>query len=415
MFPGFGIKATGKGNLHRLSNDFGRCRYVEPPSGYRSDSRARRLENLHRPLIDKMKECVILAAFCMALATTVGSSLRAQTLAPNLAPLVRLAPPFTANKLSILASLRQKNFTGLDSEFDQYQQAFEKTPAAELNEKLAFDSFATDDPSVGDLIEEWIIARPNSFAAHMAMGSYFSWRGWHTRGPAFADDTQAAQFEKMNKFFAQSDTETRLALKIKPRLSIAYAVLLGEARGESNHAIHQSLEGDALRELPASFVIREEVMKSRYPRWGGDHETMADFAQQSQAFVKENPLLHWLLGFIDADEGETQGISGQLDQSIVTLTRAIQKGGDYSGFYFIRGESYVHSSSFEKGLEDFNRANELFPQDPELLILRADVLARLGRPKEVLADLQFVNVFEAPNADSNQLHDWAVKASREQH
>jgi len=358
-----------------------------------------------------MKRYVILTSICMALATALGSSLRAQTPAPNLAPLVRLTPPFTANKLSILARLRQKDFIGLDSEFDQYQQTFEKTPAAELNEKLAFDSFATDDPSVGDLIEEWILARPTSFAAHMAMGSYFSWRGWHTRGPAFADDTQASQFEKMHKFFAQSDTETRLALKIEPRLSIAYAVLLGEARGESNDAIHQSLESDALRVMPASFVIREEVMKSRYPRWGGNHESMADFAQQSQAFVKENPLMHWLLGSIDADEGETQGIQGELAQSIATLTQAIQKGGDYSGFYLIRGESYVHSSLFEQGLQDFDRANELFPQDPELLILRADVLARLGRPKEVLADLQFVSVFEAPNVESNQLHDWAVKAS----
>jgi tetratricopeptide (TPR) repeat protein len=363
----------------------------------------------------KMKGCVILTSICVVLTAALWSPLRAQTLAPKLAQLVRLAPPFTANKLSILASLRKKDFTGLDSEFDQYQQAFEKAPAAELNEKLAFDSFATDDPSVGDLIEEWIIARPNSFAAHMAMGSYFSWRGWYTRGPAFADGTADAQFEKMHKFFAQSDTETRLALRIEPRLSIAYAVLLSEARGESDHAVHQSLESDALRELPASFVIREEVMKSRYPRWGGNHETMADFAQQSQAFVKENPLMHWLLGFIDADEGETQGISGQLDQSIVTLTRAIQKGGDYSGFYFIRGESYVHSSSFEQGLEDFDRANELSPQDPELLILRADVLARLGRPEEVLADLQFVSVFESPNENSTQVHDWAVMASRKQH
>jgi len=125
--------------------------------------------------------------------------------------------------------------------------------------------------------------------------------------------------------------------------------------------------------------------------------------------------MHWLLGSIDADEGETLGIHGEYDQSIATLTRAIQKGGDYSGFYLIRGESYVHSGSFEQGLADFDRANELSPQDPELLILRADVLARLGRPKKVLADLQFVSFFETPNENSTQLHDWAVKAIKEQH
>ena len=346
----------------------------------------------------------------MIVTAALWSPLRAETQGPKFAPLVRLAPPFTADKLSILASLRQKDFTGLDSEFDQYQEAFEKTPAAELNEKLAFDSFATDDPSVGDLIEEWVTARPNSFAAHMAMGSYFSWRGWHTRGAGFADQTTSQQFDKMRKYFAQSVDETKIALKIRPKLSIAYAVLLGEARGESDRALHQELESDALRRVPVSFVIREEIMKSRYPRWGGDHKMMADFAQQSQLLVQENPFMHWLLGFIDADEGETLGIHGELDQSIATLTRAIQEGGDYSGFYFIRGESYVHAGSFEPGLDDFDRANELSPQDPELLTLRADVLARLGRPAEVLADLQFVGFFEAPNENSTQLHDWAVKA-----
>jgi tetratricopeptide (TPR) repeat protein len=362
-----------------------------------------------------VKVCKTLTAISLILTVPLGSPLQAQTSAPELPPLARLAPPFTANKLLILGKLRQKDFAGLDSEFEQYQVAFEKSPRAELNEKLAFDSFAADDPSVGDLIEEWTIARPNSFAAHMAMGSYFSWRGWHTRGAGFADQTPSGQFDKMGKFFAQSAEETKMALKLKPKLSIAYAVLLGEARGESDRTVHETLERDALRQIPASFVIREEVMESMYPRWGGSHEMMAEFAQQSQALVKENPYMHWLRGFIDSDEGEMLGIHGEYDQSIVALTRAIQKGDDYSGFYFIRGESYGQSGLWEHALQDFDRNNELSPQDPEVLIRRAYPLAELKRPKEVLADLQVVNVFEAPNDLSTQLHDWAVKASKVQH
>ena len=141
---------------------------------------------------------------------------------------------------------------------------------------------------------------------------------------------------------------------------------------------------------------------------------MANFAQQSQTLVKQNPYMRWLLGFVDADEGEMLGIHSELNQSIVSLTRALQKGGDYSGFYFIRGETYGQMGSWQEALEDFNRANELSPQDPELLIRRAYVLAEFKRPKEVLADLQLVDVFESPNDLSTQLHDWAVKASKEQ-
>jgi tetratricopeptide (TPR) repeat protein len=140
---------------------------------------------------------------------------------------------------------------------------------------------------------------------------------------------------------------------------------------------------------------------------------MAGFARQSQAYVKENPCLHWLLGFVDRDEGETLAIDGDLDKSIEALTRAIQKGGDYSGFYFSRGESYLHREQYEEALADFDRADELSPQDPELIVRRAATWARLGKPKEALADLKFVAIFEAPDEFTTQLHAWAVAAMKE--
>lgn len=156
-------------------------------------------------------------------------------------------------------------------------------------------------------------------------------------------------------------------------------------------------------------------MESMYPRWGGNQQMMSEFAQQSQALVKENPYMHWLLGFTDSDAGETLGLEGQYDQSIAALTRAMQKGGDYSGFYFIRGVSYAQSGAYARALADFDRANELLPQDPGVLSRRAYALAKLKRPKEVLADLQVVGVFEAPDDYLTQLHDWAVKASKDRH
>jgi tetratricopeptide (TPR) repeat protein len=142
---------------------------------------------------------------------------------------------------------------------------------------------------------------------------------------------------------------------------------------------------------------------------------MSKFAQQSLALVKENPCMHWLLGFVDSDTGETLGLHGQYDPSIAALTRAIQKGGDYSGFYFIRGVSYGQSGAYAQAFADFDRANELSPQDPEVLIRRAFTLAKLKKPKQVLADLQVVKVFETPDDLWNGLNAWAIKASNDGH
>lgn len=359
-----------------------------------------------------MKTVRTLTALWVVLAFAVLLTLKVRAPANKPRSAQQVPPPFTADKLIILARLRRKDFAGLDSEFEQYQRAFEKAPAAELNEKLAFDSFATDDSSVKDLIAEWIAERPNSFAAHMAMGCYFSWRGWHARGPAPASGTASERFEAMRNYFAEGADDTKIALKIKPNLSIAYAILIGEARGEGNWAVLRELQTDALRQIPASFVIREQVMESLYPRWGGSHELMVDLALRSQAFVKENPCMHWLLGFVDLDEGETLGIHGEYDRSIVALTTGIREGGDFSGFYFSRGIGYMYLKEYERALYDFNKADKLSPQDPELLIRRAAALAELDRPKAVRADLEFVAAFETPDDNWKDLYRWATAARR---
>ena len=322
-----------------------------------------------------------------------------------------VVPPYSASKLQILAKLRNKDFTGLDDEFEQYQRAFEVNPTAELNEKVAFDAFATDDPAVDDQIAAWIKARPDSFAAHMAMGNYLSWRGWHTRGPATAAVTPAQQLEAMREFFLLSVDDLRAALKLKPKLAIAYAVLISEARGQHELDQLSALRGGALEHVPDSFIVREQIMESLYPRWGGTHELMADFAAESQAQVNRNPFVHWLLGFVDSDEGETLGLHGEYDGSVAALTEAIEKGGDYSGFYFNRGISYGFQKFYGKALQDFDRADELFPQDPELLMRRAYAYAMLRKAPQALADLEFVKHFEEPDDSWNELHDWAVKYS----
>src|SRR5579871_1575703 len=163
--------------------------------------------------LPSLKTLLRLPAISMAMAIAFSSPSPAQVAAKDLPPLQRLTPPFTANKLHILAKLRKKDFAQLDSELEGYQQAFERNPAAELNEKLAFDSFATDDATVGDLIAQWTNARPGSFAAHLARGSYFSWRGWRARSSAAESGT--ASSETARDSFDRSAGELRTALDRK--------------------------------------------------------------------------------------------------------------------------------------------------------------------------------------------------------
>jgi tetratricopeptide (TPR) repeat protein len=356
-----------------------------------------------------MKSLILLVALTAAIMLK-GSAVASSTAMNTATEASREKPHFTADKLLILHQLQRREYVALDVEFEQFQKEFEKNPASESNEQLAYDSFATDEPSTGNLIADWIKARPRSYAAHLAMGFYNSWRGWHSRGPAVASATPSQRFEKMRDFFSESSGEVRKALRIKSKLSIGYAILLGEARGASDHAQMEEVESEALAKVPDSFVVREQIMESLFPRWGGNHDLMREFAEQSQAVATKNPEIHCLLGFVDLDEGETLGIHGKIDESIVALTRAIQVDGEYWRFYFSRGIGYAYKQSYQAALSDLDRANALSPQDPEILIRRAYVLAELGKPQRALADLEFVKVFKKPDNEWNAIHDRAMKA-----
>jgi tetratricopeptide (TPR) repeat protein len=183
----------------------------------------------------------------------------------------------------------------------------------------------------------------------------------------------------MRTLFEQGVVEAQAALAVDPKLSEAYGLLIQEKRADAGARNCYEAGESALKQVPASYAIRLEVMSCLQPRWGGSYEAMDLYAQRAQLFVHQNLRLAALKGFADADRGcweyRPKGLYGP---AIAALTRAIAEGGDAPSFYRCRGETFAALGQHPDALEDLRRADQLWPQYPATLELLAKVLLWSG-------------------------------------
>jgi tetratricopeptide (TPR) repeat protein len=325
-------------------------------------------------------------------------------------PLHPLTPPITADKVALMAELRARKFDQLEATLTSYQSAAEKAVTQEANMVHAFAAFYRDDPTFEAPLKEWVSRSPKSYAAHLARAVYLNGKGWDARGAKWASETSTEQFARMKDDFAKSANEARSALAINPKLAMAYAVLISEQKAGDGIADCMRETKLGLKQVPASFEIRDATMSCLRPRWGGSYPAMKNFAAQAQAQVHVNPLLKALKGFADLDRGEVMNGEDKYDVAIGYYSRAIAKGGDYWSFYNRRGESLMRLNRYAEALEDLGRADQLMPQSPQVLESIAYVLLVTGKPSEAMTQLNLAESIEGPVAYDQQLRSEIVTA-----
>jgi tetratricopeptide (TPR) repeat protein len=313
-------------------------------------------------------------------------------------PLKPLTPPFTVNKLDILGDLRARQFDALDTRLRSYQQRAEENIAEEANMRMAFQTFENSDPGLDDLLSEWVKNSAFSYSAHLAWATYSFKQGWRARGGRVAGDTSAQRVTDMESFFAHGAREAQAALSLNPKLAQAYVLLLQRERANGGTEKCMKVGESVLNLLPASFIVRLEMMKCLQPRWGGSVEAMEAFAQESQKFVAENARLVVLKGFPAFDRASWV-YRGKRDYAleIKVYAEAIEKGGDDAMFYQARGEVFGTLGQTQQAIEDFERANQLSPQNQDILESLAGVQAQIGKYEEALNTLELASRVGGPS------------------
>ena len=322
-------------------------------------------------------------------------------------PLKILTPPFTANKAQLIQELRDRKFQDLDTQLNSYQKAFEGDVLQELNLAIAFDSFSFTDPALRPLLDEWVKSEPNSYPAHLARAQHLLALGWQARGQRFSDKTSDQQFAEMKSLHDGCVSDAVAAIKLNPKSSIAYGLIIDVGRGEGNSDEMNKAYVAGMRNVPLSLSIRLSVMDALEPRWGGSYDAMQKFAADAQKYAAQNPRLVCLKGEVDTELAAAAWGAGDSKKTIRLYNQALDDGGDYSAFYLYRGNTYARLNRYDDALQDLDRANRLRPQNPNVLYSLGWVYYGLTRPKDALAIIQQYRQIAQPDPYLLGVERWA--------
>lgn len=292
-----------------------------------------------------------------------------------------------------------KNFDELESQLGAYEAAYRKDPKAETDHVLSYEAFSLNDPRLADALGAWITAKPQSAAAHLAMGIFLNAEAWRARGGKFIDKTSNRQISGMEHYFGESKPELKKAIALNPRFDLAILHLLKRETAMGDDAQQKLLFEEALRFNPAFFSVYWARMHQLKPRWGGSYQAMAALIAQGQKYVDKNPRLKELQGAVEHDQGTLLWESKQYQQSLPLLTKAIELGAHYYS-YIDRAWSREKLNDIEGAIGDYSSALSVRPDELRALKRRGILLYRQGRYEEALRDLDRASLLE-PGDENN--------------
>jgi tetratricopeptide (TPR) repeat protein len=265
--------------------------------------------------------------------------------------------------------LRARSFGRLESLLASYADSMRADIAKEPLFLNSFTAFQIPDPALRAQLDAWVAATGSAYA-YTARAAYFVGMGFESRGTNYARKTSRSQFDGMRRAFEQAVADITAALERDSTAVAAYWLLQSVAQTSGNQAMNRRIVDRALTFAPASLLLRARHMRTLTPRWGGSHEAMRQFAEESQRFVGANPQLVVLRGFVAADEGYSLAVAGDREGALRKFTEALSHG-EYWDFRVERAHALYALDREEEALRDYNLVLRQRPQLAEALAGRA--------------------------------------------
>ena len=266
-------------------------------------------------------------------------------------------------KLELVQMLREGEYAALESELVAYQDAYERDEITEDMPTYAVSAFAYADPALEPLFAEWIIGYPESYAARLARGVYYSHLAWLSRGKNTIGRTPAAGIRDMRAYLdlAQADFEHGLALDRKA--ITAYAGLMSIAMLTGDDAMEDAFFEAGLKVAPASYDLHHARVLSLRPRWGGSLDQVSDYVDALLERFPDDGKLATLSVFPDLLVARNLSSRGSYEKALRYLDRAV----DVDARYLIeRGYYHYWFSRYQAARADYERALEHYSQSPDL-------------------------------------------------
>jgi tetratricopeptide (TPR) repeat protein len=179
--------------------------------------------------------------------------------------------------------LEEKRFAELTQIIEEFQEDYEKDHTKEdyVNNSIMTMTRDYDDDETRGLLKEWEYSQEHSYVPYLVQCDYYHWVGFNRRGEELAADTPARQMEEMRFFMDLSDKKCGFALSMNPKLSVAYATMIGNATATSNRTQKISILRRARAHLEASYRVDKAFLWGIQPQWGGSVQEMERFVEQA--------------------------------------------------------------------------------------------------------------------------------------
>jgi tetratricopeptide (TPR) repeat protein len=308
-------------------------------------------------------------------------------------------PHRTADRIGLLALLREQKYDQLNEYMESFQRDFEADFRNEYWPYEAALSFTSPDPALEPLLNEWITKYTSSSVAYSARGAYFHSVAWEYRGGKVAKEVAQKKFVLVHRYMALAEKDYRKALELNPKNLTAYSRMMGVALLEnwSDGKSRETLKA-ALTACPACFIPRIDYLVNLLPRWGG---TLERYQQAVDEFVgarELNPKLASIKSMPSVELCRRLTSKKDYNKALTACDMAVASG-EFWRAYYRRAIVYRKLRKLEKAATDAEKGLLLRPQDLDLQWGYFYTLTNQDRVEEAAAVL--LNAARQGPADSN--------------
>ena len=286
------------------------------------------------------------------------------------------------NKIEILTLAKNQQFDQLEAYFTNMYQAFNDKNIPEDWLRQAHHAFYNSDPDVQQYLDAWVDQSPNSYFAVLNRGIYWMRLAQLSRGADYINKTQERQKLGMRYYQETALVDLHKAAELSPKAFLPYSYIMSISKTSGDNALYISARSEGLARYPESFILRNEILFSLQPKWGGTEGELDLFLDETSRYAKVNPELQSLLGYKDLIKGDVMK-NDDRQAAIAFYDAAIEWGGnDY--MYFSRGKNHYYKGDYQQALSDFNRALTFYPQHYLSLRYKAWALYKLKKYKQAI-------------------------------
>jgi tetratricopeptide (TPR) repeat protein len=282
------------------------------------------------------------------------------------------------DKSAILLQFQKQLFKSLNSNLEEFQQAFEEDYQAEDYVFDAFEAFKKADSAYEPVLQNWVTQFPASYASYVARAEYYCACALQARGNKRAIEKDQNEYKEMERYYSLALLDIDQALKLNVRLDVCYALKVEIGMALEKEELITNALVEASKYHPYAYRVRLKYLQTLTPRNSGSYQKMEGFIVTCTKLTVDNPKLKELSAAIPADKGSAFYYLGKYDQAVKMYTEALKYSNHHS-YYTDRGDAYAKLQDFKHALEDYDRALELSPNDPEYLRRKVQALSNQNR------------------------------------